>query len=58
MFQRHDLSLKRPDHLDGRITLVDGKVGCLSCHNMLSQERSLLTINNNSSQLCLSCHER
>lgn len=42
--------------LNRRIILIDGKVGCLSCHNPLNPGRNHLVMSNDRSRLCLSCH--
>jgi predicted CXXCH cytochrome family protein len=39
-----------------RLRLVGGRVGCLTCHDPLSREPKLLSISDNRSALCLSCH--
>ncbi len=38
--------------LSGDMVLVDGKVGCLTCHNPLRPEKNHLA----SANLCMSCH--
>lgn len=43
--------------LDPRILLPDGRVGCLSCHDLFSSEESLLSMPNRGSALCDACHE-
>ena len=48
--------LRNMANLDPSITLVDGRVGCLSCHNLLNPEKFHLAMNNENSQLCLQCH--
>lgn len=49
----------RPQHgLDPAITLVDGRVGCLSCHNLLNPEKYHLTMSNDNSELCMQCHTK
>lgn len=40
------------------ILLFDGKVGCLSCHNLYSGERGLLVMDNTGSALCVACHRK
>jgi predicted CXXCH cytochrome family protein len=47
-----------PESLPGEIRLFDGKVGCLSCHEMYSKENNKLALNNNRSRLCFSCHKK
>jgi predicted CXXCH cytochrome family protein len=42
--------------LDKNISLFDGKVGCGTCHNIYSQIRNLLVLDNARSKLCLECH--
>lgn len=42
--------------LDPRITLIDNKIGCLSCHSPYSTEDHLLVMPNTRSALCLACH--
>ena len=48
--------LRHMSTIDQSLTLVDGRVGCLSCHNLLNPEKSHLAMNNDNSQLCLQCH--
>jgi predicted CXXCH cytochrome family protein len=50
------LALRDPQVLDPRIRLVDGRVGCTSCHSPFSPQKKLLVMSNHRSQLCLSCH--
>lgn len=50
--------LMRIDRLDQGIILIDGKMGCLSCHDMLNPVLSHLTVQNDGSALCLMCHQR
>lgn len=49
--------LRPVENLSPLITLVDGKVGCSSCHNQYSDERAMLVISNRGSALCMQCHE-
>lgn len=42
--------------LNRRIVLIDGKVGCLSCHNPLNPSKFHLVMSNDGSRLCFSCH--
>jgi predicted CXXCH cytochrome family protein len=46
------------ESLSPLITLVDGKVGCSSCHNQYSHERIMLVMSNKGSGLCLQCHDK
>jgi predicted CXXCH cytochrome family protein len=41
----------------GAVRLVDGKVGCTSCHSPYSMHAKLLVMSNDRSGLCLSCHQ-
>jgi predicted CXXCH cytochrome family protein len=50
-------SLKPANMLDPRIRLFNGQVGCESCHSPYSTQPKLLVMSNESSRLCLSCHE-
>lgn len=46
------------ESLSPLIMLVDGKVGCSSCHNPYSHELTMLSMNNRGSALCLQCHNK
>ena len=48
--------LRSISSLNPNMLFVDGKVGCLSCHNPLNPERNHLVTSNEYSNLCLSCH--
>ena len=50
--------LHPPENLDRRIKLVNGRVGCASCHDMYSRERKLLAVANERAGLCLACHDK
>jgi hypothetical protein len=50
-------SLLPPERLDPRVRLFDGRVGCGSCHSLYADHDSLLVISNQSSRLCLNCHD-
>lgn len=41
----------------GNMIFVDGKVGCLTCHDMLNPERKHLVMSDRQSALCLTCHD-
>lgn len=47
-----------PELLPREIKLFDGKIGCLSCHEIYSRENNMLVMNNKKSVLCLSCHKK
>jgi len=53
-----DLSPLRPaSSLPQGVALPDGKVGCISCHNLYAGTRHLLTVPIQGSELCLTCHD-
>lgn len=45
-----------PHALPEEIRLFNGKIGCGTCHNAFSNEKSMLVMNNWQSRLCLKCH--
>lgn len=51
-------SLRDQRLLNSSMTMVDGRVGCLSCHNLLNPEKNHLAVDNSSSGLCLECHAK
>lgn len=55
---RYNDKLHPVESLSPLITLIDGKVGCSSCHNQYSHELTMLVINNKGSRLCLQCHNK
>jgi len=44
--------------LNLKMVLVNGKVGCLTCHNPLNPEKSHLVMSDYRSALCLTCHDK
>jgi nitrate reductase cytochrome c-type subunit len=48
--------LRHLSSISGTMVLVDGRVGCLSCHNLLNPEKFHLSSTNDKSELCLQCH--
>ncbi len=44
--------------LNKKVLLVDGMVGCASCHDPYSTEKKKLVVNNDRAQLCLECHDK
>lgn len=42
--------------LSKEVRLFNGKIGCGTCHNIYSQEKKMLAVNNRGSRLCLECH--
>lgn len=51
-----DMPVRPANTLDSRIMLFDGQIGCNTCHNPYSTEKSRLVMSNTRSALCLSCH--
>ncbi|MCP5107057.1 MAG: hypothetical protein GY950_26970 [bacterium] len=45
-----------PQSLDAQIVLINGKIGCETCHNHYSKHKKHLVMDNFKSRLCLSCH--
>jgi predicted CXXCH cytochrome family protein len=43
---------------NSKLILVNGKVGCLTCHNPLNPERKHLVMSDVRSTLCLTCHDK
>ncbi len=43
--------------LPQQVALPGGKVSCVSCHNLYDDDRNLLTVPIERSQLCFTCHE-
>lgn len=44
------------DSLNRDIKLINGRVGCVSCHNLLGRNDKYLAVDNTKSGLCFSCH--
>ncbi|GAW65324.1 cytochrome C family protein [Geoanaerobacter pelophilus] len=42
--------------MSDKMVFVDGKVGCLTCHDPLNPEREHLAKDDRNSRLCLTCH--
>lgn len=51
-----DRKLRSPDDLPSFIGLVDGKLGCSSCHSPFSHQPNMLVESNERSALCFECH--
>lgn len=47
---------KSLDRVPAGMELIDGKVGCLSCHNPLNPKKNHLVAANSASKLCFYCH--
>jgi predicted CXXCH cytochrome family protein len=53
---RNPLKFNPPCALPQNVRLFNGKIGCGTCHNAFSKEKSMLVMNNWRSRLCLRCH--
>ncbi|HYS43305.1 MAG TPA: cytochrome c3 family protein, partial [Geobacteraceae bacterium] len=49
---------KQASMLNPKMLLVNGKVGCLTCHNPLNPDKSHLVMSDYRSALCLTCHDK
>ncbi len=54
---RNPRMFHRASSLDRRIKLLNGKIGCQTCHNHFSKNPHLLVMDNTRSRLCLQCHD-
>lgn len=50
--------LRSAQLLPERVRLPDGKVSCVSCHDLYETERNRLSVSMDKSRLCLTCHDR
>lgn len=50
--------LRHQTTLPDSMVLVDGRVGCLSCHDLLNPGKKHLVMNNDSNELCMNCHKK
>lgn len=48
----------KPVFGNSKMVFVDGKVGCLTCHDPANQERGHLVMSDRRSALCLTCHNK
>lgn len=53
-----DRSFKPLHLLKKGMELIDGKVGCLTCHNPFNKKKYHLVMENDQSKLCFSCHTK
>jgi len=53
-----EMPVKPRQMIDPRIRLLDGRIGCGTCHNAYSREANQLVMSNQGSAFCLSCHGR
>jgi predicted CXXCH cytochrome family protein len=44
--------------VSNKMVFVNGKVGCLTCHNPLNPEKGHLVMSDKQSALCLTCHNK
>jgi predicted CXXCH cytochrome family protein len=44
--------------ISNKMVFVDGKVGCLTCHDPLNPEKGHLVISDRNSALCYTCHDK
>lgn len=51
------VALRAASLLPGHVQLPDGKVSCVSCHDLYAKGKHLLTVPAERSQLCLTCHD-
>jgi hypothetical protein len=66
-FSSKNRGLVPPERLDPAIKLVDGKIGCLSCHTpyiaadheiVAAANDPMLSVENTGSGLCAACHRK
>ncbi len=53
-----NIPLRAASSLPPSVQLVDGAVGCTSCHDLYSLQPARLAMPNDHSRLCLSCHDQ
>ncbi len=51
------VALRAASLLPGHVQLPEGKVSCVSCHDLYAKGKHLLTVPIEGSQLCLTCHD-
>jgi predicted CXXCH cytochrome family protein len=57
--RRRDMRALKPlSQLNSAVKLINGTVGCTSCHNPYSRAPGQLVMSNEGSRLCLSCHDK
>lgn len=44
--------------LPAQMVLINGKVGCITCHNMLGNNKKYLVVDIDSNNLCFTCHNK
>jgi len=49
--------LRNLEELPPTMTLINGRIACVSCHNPLNPQRNSLAVDGNGSALCFTCHK-
>lgn len=49
---------KPVSNFNAKMVFIDGKVGCMTCHNPLNPEKNHLVMSDFRSALCLTCHDK
>jgi predicted CXXCH cytochrome family protein len=49
--------LRNLEELPATMTLINGRIACVSCHNPLNPQRNSLAVDGNGSTLCFCCHK-
>lgn len=57
-YRRNPMEITEISLLPRTILLPDGKVECISCHNLYTKNEGLLSVTNFGSRLCLTCHKK
>jgi len=57
-YRRNPLEIVDISLLPQTILLPNGKVECVSCHNLYTRNRNLLSVTDYGSRLCLTCHKK
>ncbi len=47
---------RHPTSLPETVRIPDGKVSCVSCHDLYAHRKNLLTVTTDNSALCFTCH--
>ncbi|MDD2541453.1 MAG: cytochrome c3 family protein [Desulfuromonadaceae bacterium] len=55
---RDPLSYKPANPINSKMIFVNGRVGCLTCHDPLNPKKDHLVMSNFGSALCLNCHNK
>ena len=57
-FAKKPRGFNPPGMLPKEIRLINGKIGCGTCHSTYSKEKYMLVMSNHKSRLCLVCHNK